>query len=80
MTTMIREVYEAFREVGASEEKAAAAAEAIEEVRDETRLRAIERDVADVKADVRLMKWMVCFLLPLCIANLLLLIRLAFGG
>lgn len=70
MTTMIREVYDAFREVGASDEKAAAAAEAIEEARDEIRLRAIERDLADVKADVRLMKWMLGFLLALGVANL----------
>jgi hypothetical protein len=75
MTTMIREVYEALKEAGATEEKAAAAAEAIEEARDETRLRGIERDVADVKADVRLMKWMLGFLLALAVANLWLLIR-----
>lgn len=80
MTTMIREVYEALKEAGATEEKAAAAAEAIEEARDETRLRAIERDVADLKADVRLMKWMLGFLLALAVANLWLLIRLIPGG
>lgn len=80
MTTMIREVYEALKEAGVTEEKAAAAAEAIEEARDETRLRAIERDVADVKADIRLMKWMLGFLLALVVANLWMLIRLIPGG
>jgi hypothetical protein len=80
MTTMIREVYEALKEAGATEEKAAAAAEAIEEARDETRLRAIERDIADLKADVRLMKWMLGFLLALGVANLWLLVRLGAGG
>lgn len=76
MTTMIREVYEALREAGATEEKAAAAAEAIEYARDEPRLRAIERDVADVKADVGVIKWMLGFVLALGVANLWLLIRI----
>lgn len=90
MTTMIREVYEALKEAGATEEKAAAAAEAVQTVRQddlhriedrltrmEDRVRAIERDLADVKADVRLMKWMLGFLLVLGATNLGLLIRLA---
>ena len=86
MTTMIREVYQAFREVGASEDRAAAAAEAIQAVREndsrriEDRLRRVEEGLADVKADVRLMKWMLGFLLALGLGNLLLLIRMAFGG
>lgn len=80
--------YEALKEAGATEEKAAAAAEAIHVVRQddlrriedrltgmEDRLRAVERDLADVKADVRLMKWMLGFLLALAVANLWLLIR-----
>jgi len=70
MTTMIREVYEALKEAGASEERSAAAAEAIEAVRDETRLRAIEHEIADVKADVRLMKWMLGFNLAISMAVL----------
>jgi hypothetical protein len=35
MTTIIREVYEALKEAGASEEKAAATAQAIQAVREE---------------------------------------------
>jgi len=78
VTTLIKEVYEAFKEAGVSEEKAAAAAEALEHLRDEDRLRGIEREIAalklelaDVKADVRLLKWMLGFNLALTSAVLL---------
>lgn len=80
MTTMIREVYEALKEAGASEERSVSAAAAIEDLRDESRLRSIEREIAEVKADVRVVKWMLGFLLALGVANLWLLIRMALGG
>lgn len=81
MTTMIREVYEALREAGVSEEKAAKAAEAVEEVRDEDRLRKIddrlsrvEQSIVEVKGDLTLVKWMLGFVLALNSAVLLKLI------
>jgi hypothetical protein len=61
MTTLIKELYDALLEAGVSEETATAAAEAIKEPREEPRLRAIEKDSADLKADVKRLKWMVSF-------------------
>lgn len=55
MTTLIKEVYEAFKEAGVSEEKAAAAAGAIERF-DEGRFVRIEHDIAEVKADIAELK------------------------
>lgn len=52
MGTMIRELYEALKEAGASEEKASAAAE--QAASHENRFSAIERDLL-------LLKWMVGF-------------------
>jgi hypothetical protein len=49
MSAMRREVYEAFRAAGVSDEKAAAAAEAIEASRDEGRLRDVEGRLSDVQ-------------------------------
>ncbi|MGH8533932.1 MAG: hypothetical protein ACREV1_14720, partial [Gammaproteobacteria bacterium] len=71
VTTLIKELYEALKEAGASEEKATAAAEALERLRDEDRLRGIEREIADLKSDVRLIKWMLGFNLALTSAVLL---------
>lgn len=77
MTTMIREVYDAFREVGVSDETAAAAAEAIEGVREterlhriEERLRTIEERLTRLDGRFTLLQWMVGFLLALSLANL----------
>ena len=61
MTTMIREVYEALKEAGASEEKAAKAAEAIASY--ESRFNKVETDLA-------LIKWMVGFNLAISVAIL----------
>ncbi len=87
MTTLIKELYEALKEAGASEEKAAAAAGAIERFdegrfvrieRDIAELKAdvaeLKRDVAELRADVRLLKWMFGFNLALTSAILLKLI------
>lgn len=70
MTTMIREVYEAFKEAGASEDKASAAAEAIQELREEERLRGIEARLAKVEAGLMLLKWMAGFNLAISTAIL----------
>ena len=61
MTAMIREVYEALKEAGASEEKAAKAAEAI--ASHENRFNKMETDLA-------LSKWMVGFNLAVSVAVL----------
>mgnify|MGYP006329847617 CR=1 FL=1 len=58
---LIEEVYDAFIEAGASEEKARAAARAIANY--ETR-------IADLKGDLGLVKWMVGFNLVISVAIL----------
>jgi glycine cleavage system aminomethyltransferase T len=68
---MIREVYEALLEAGASEEKAAQAAEAIQSVREEERLRRIEQDITELKGDMKLLRWMISFNLALTAAVLI---------
>ncbi|MDQ3582409.1 MAG: hypothetical protein M3495_12750, partial [Pseudomonadota bacterium] len=62
------------------EEKAAAAAEAIQAVREEDRLRRIEERLTRIEERIGLLQWMVGFLLALGVANLWLLIRLAARG
>lgn len=62
MTTVKAEVFEAFRAIWAPEDKALAAAEALSK-RDE--------DVADLKSDVRLLRWMVTTNIALSVAILL---------
>ncbi|MCF6155567.1 MAG: hypothetical protein E3K36_10010 [Candidatus Brocadia sp.] len=68
MTTMITEVYEAFKEAGVSEEKAKAAASAIADF--EKHFTHIESDLTDLKAEVKvlkieinLVKWMLGFVI-----------------
>jgi hypothetical protein len=57
MSTMIAEVYDALREAGASEEKAKAAATAIANY--ESRFDRIDIDLAAVKAELAMVKWIV---------------------
>ncbi len=54
MTTLHSEVFEAFREIGASEDKAIRAATALSK-RDD--------DVATIKSDLLVLKWMLGFVL-----------------
>jgi hypothetical protein len=61
MTAMIREVYEALKEAGASEEKAAKAAEAIA---------SHENHFNKMETDLTLLKWMVGFNLAVSVAVL----------
>jgi len=58
---MITEVYEAFREAGASEEKAKAAAEALANY---------ENRFSKLEAGQILLKWMICFNLAFTMAIL----------
>ncbi len=52
MSTMITEVYDAFTAAGAPEDKARAAAQAVAQY---------DKDIAEVKASLMLIKWMIGF-------------------
>lgn len=67
MTTMIAEVCDAFKSAGAEDDKALAAATAIADY---------QRDIADLRGDVRLTKWMVGFNLAFSLGVVMLLVRL----
>jgi hypothetical protein len=54
MTTMIVEVYDALKSAGAEDGKARAAAASIADY---------QRDIAELKPDMRLVKWMLGFVL-----------------
>lgn len=56
MSTMISEVYDAFVEAGASQEKARRAAEAV--ANDETRFNLLEQKMTALQGDMTLLKWM----------------------
>lgn len=49
MTMMITEVYDALKDVGANDEKARRAAEALADY---------QRDISELRGDTRLLKWM----------------------
>ena len=59
MSTMITEVYDAFTAAGAPEEKARAAAQAVAQY---------DKDIAEVKASLLLVKWMLGFNLAFTLA------------
>jgi hypothetical protein len=59
VTTMHTEVFEAFRELGATEEKSLKAAAALSK-RDD--------DVSSIKSDLTVMKWMMGFVLAFQVA------------
>ena len=67
MTTMIAEVYDAFKSAGAEDDKALAAATAIADY---------QRDIGDLRGDVRPIKWMVGFNLAFSLGVVMLLVRL----
>ncbi|MET0180555.1 MAG: hypothetical protein ABW203_03950 [Novosphingobium sp.] len=66
MSTMLVEVYDAFKDAGASDEKARAAASAIADY---------DNRLAKLEADVSLLKWMVGFNIALSVAMLGILLR-----
>ncbi len=57
MSTMISEVYDAFIEAGATPEKAKAAAQALADY--DNRFGRLETDMAQVKAELAMVKWLV---------------------
>ena len=62
MTTMIAEVYDAFKDAGANDDKARAAAQAIADY---------QKDIADIKSELKLHRWMLGTAIALNIAILL---------
>lgn len=67
MTTALMEVYDAFREAGASEERSRAAAEAVANYDDQ---------LTTLRGDVSLLKWMAGFNIALSVAMVGILLRL----
>jgi uncharacterized protein Yka (UPF0111/DUF47 family) len=57
MATMITEVYEAFKSAGAEDDKAKAAAQAVAE--HESRFDKIDGELATVRAELSIIKWLV---------------------
>ncbi len=62
MTTLIAEVYDAFKDAGAEDTKARAAAQAIADY---------QRDISDVKSELKLPRWMLGTAIALNVAILL---------
>ena len=67
--SMQQEVYEAFRDLGVSEEKALKAATALGR-REDINLEPIRRDVADLRQRLRVLEWMMGVVLAFQIAIL----------
>jgi len=74
MSKVVIEVYEAFKSAGVPEDKATAAAKAIAEIGQEKRLRLIEKELTEIKGDIKPVKWM----LGVTIAGIISLIMKAF--
>jgi hypothetical protein len=60
MTTMISEVYDAFRSVGVAEDKARKAAEALsnESIATKGDIAKLDKEMAALRTDVAVLKWM----------------------
>jgi len=65
---------DAFKSAGIPEDKTTAAAKAIAEIGQEERLTLIEKEITEIKGDIKLIKWM----LGVIIAGILSLILKAF--
>ena len=57
MNVIVKEVYDAFREAGVSEEKSTEAAKAVADF--DTRFAKLEADLLKLRADLLILKWMV---------------------
>lgn len=73
MSTMIFEVFDAFRTAGVPEDKARKAAEALSSETAVTKgdIAKLEREIAAVRTDVTLLKWMVSMVLAGVAAQIL---------
>lgn len=67
MSTMITEVYKAFKKPGVPEEDAQKAAEAISQRSSATRsdIQKIEREIVEIKDEIKLTKWMIGLLIAI---------------
>lgn len=74
MSKAVIEIYDAFKTAGVPEDKAAAAAKAAAEIWQEDRLDRIEKEITEIKGDIKVIKWM----LGVVIAGILSLILKAF--
>ena len=66
MTTIIAEIYDAFESAGAEKDKALAAASAVA---------GYQRDVCDLRGDIRLIKWLVGLSLGVSVMILMLIVK-----
>lgn len=74
MSTMVTELYDAFKDAGASEEKSRAAAKVMAD--NDSRFNKIDQDMALLKAEIVVLKWMLGFL----VAGMMTLLFKAFAG
>lgn len=75
MSKAVIEIYEALKIAGVPEDKATAAAKAVADVGQEERLAKIEKEIMEIKGDIRLIKWMLGVLITMNIGIVLMLIR-----
>jgi hypothetical protein len=66
MATMISELYDALKSAGAPDDQAGKAAEVVA---------GYDNRFARIESDLTLLKWMVGFVLAICVANLTLFLR-----
>jgi acid phosphatase family membrane protein YuiD len=58
MSKAVIEIYDAFKIAGVPEDKATAAAKAVADVGQEDRLDRIEKEITEIKGDIKIIKWM----------------------
>lgn len=58
MSKAVIEIYDAFKAAGIPEDKAASAAKAVADIGQEDRLQNIEKEIMDIKSDIKVIKWM----------------------
>lgn len=73
MTTMIVEVYEAFKAANVADEKAQAAAKALADY--ENRFNKVDASLEGIKAEINMMKWILGVIVGLNVAILGLLLK-----
>ncbi len=58
MSKAVIEIYDALKIAGVPEDKATAAAKAVADVGQEDRLDRIEKEITEIKGDIKVIKWM----------------------
>ena len=69
MSTMIAEVYDAFKDAGANDDKGRAAAEAVANFQLE--IGKIGKDIVEMRGDIKLVKWLIALVIVVQIVPLL---------